>query len=333
MWQSLGSVTLRTGEAVAAGVIVAPDQVWRERILQLLAHKEDLWNWQTAELISQPTGVDARFYVLQREGAPLCHIMTATVGGVGLLGHVWTEPADRGQSAASLLMQLQMTDFHERGGQALFLGTGFNTSPFRIYQKHGFSGVEADSGLMSYYRDGEEKFEEQWFSSGEVELAPLNWAHWSLAAPLFASDFPEVVRCAPLRLLGRSLTEGPLLPWVRAEITRRDQHETPQVAVLQKAQNSAVCGLAAWEFDPLWPEVCTADVFCHPNFWQHGEELLNALQLPANQRVMVYADAGENAKARVLRVAGFAPLSVLPRWIAADKRKSAWRDVALWEKA
>ncbi len=43
MYSSLGTVHLKSGEQVEAGVIITPDEEWRERVQKLLWHKEELW--------------------------------------------------------------------------------------------------------------------------------------------------------------------------------------------------------------------------------------------------------------------------------------------------
>lgn len=100
MYQTLGKVTLRSGETVEAGVVAGPDPVWAERLVKLLWHKGDPWNWQNARLLEADQGLDAYFYMLHRDGKPLANIMTVENNGVGHFGHVWTEPAEGGQFLA-----------------------------------------------------------------------------------------------------------------------------------------------------------------------------------------------------------------------------------------
>ena len=100
MVEPLGDITLKSGERVQAAAIRGPDEDWRPHIARLLRHKGDPWVWQNTALLTHATGVEAWFYVLHRAGLPFAHIMTAEVNGVGIFGHVWTEPADRGQGAS-----------------------------------------------------------------------------------------------------------------------------------------------------------------------------------------------------------------------------------------
>ena len=67
-------------------------------------------------------------------------------------------------------MRHLMEDFRRRKGRALFLGTGYDSAPFHIYQAEGFRGLEPESGLMDYYVGSGETFRREWFSIGPVEV-------------------------------------------------------------------------------------------------------------------------------------------------------------------
>lgn len=328
----LGEVVLKSGERVQAVVICGPDSQWRGRITALLAHKEELWRWQVAQLLgdAQQTGVEARFYLLHRDGVPFSNIMTVDRGGVGLLGHVWTRPEDRRQGAASALMKQTMGHFHRRGGQALYLGTGFDTAPFHLYRKFKFEPLNARSGIMRFFTRSLAGFEADYFAPGDTEIVPFGWAQWAVSSVLLAGDFPGVLRNVPCDLLGRVLTEGHLLPLVREEAGRA-VGDSSRAQVLQKTSNGALVGFASWDFDPSWPDTCRVDVWCHPRFWERAAELLRSLKLPDARRTLAWSDALCEQKADVLRSAGFRALAFLPRWVA-DANNSEWVDVILWEK-
>lgn len=327
MYQSLGTITLKSGETVEAGVVRGPEPTWAARLVQMLAHKGDPWNWQNAQVLEQDLGLAVNFYLLHRGDSPFASIMTVENRGVGHFGHVWTEPADRQQGASSQLMRLQMQDFVERGGQALFLGTGVDSVPFRMYASFGFRGVEAGSGYMAFYGKSQVEFETAYFAPGPVEIQPLAWPHWPASASLFLGDFPGLIRCAPLRLIGRASTEEPLLgALVEAEQRRATGEASPVLALVNRA-TAAVVGMAAWGWDPLWPEACLVDCYCHPAYWQHAPDLFSALAMPSAARQVVYVDAGHAAKAEFFARAGFRPIATLPRWVAADALQASWVDV------
>jgi hypothetical protein len=336
MYQRLGMVKLKSGETVEAGVVRGPDLVWAQRLMELLWHKGDPWNWQNAQVLERDLGLDACFYVLHRDGAPFANIMTIELNGVGLFGHVWTQPADRQQGASSRLMRLQMQDFVERGGQALFLNTGYASVAYNMYANFGFTGIEAENGTMAYYTKTQAEFEAAYFASRTapslVEVQPLNWLHWPAATPLFVGDYPGLVRCLPLGLIGRVITEGAFLPPLLDATERQQKHEPPAVLALVNQATTAVVGLAAWSWDPLWPDTCLVDCYCHPAYWGHAAELFGALPLPQADRTVAYVDVGNAAKATLFAQVGFKPVATLPDWLAIDTVKTKRVDVVIMEK-
>jgi hypothetical protein len=331
MYKLLGEVTLKSGEKVEAGVALAPDPAWQERIEALLAHKPLLWKWQIAELLAGQDGIETRFHVLHRSGAPFSHILTVELDGVGILGHVWTKPEDRGQAAASQLMCSLLGSFHDRGGKALFLDTGFESPAYHIYRKCGFESVEPGSGVMAYFTASQPEFEAGHFAAGESAIEPLGWAHYATASALFTAGFSGTVRNASLGLWGRTLTEAPLLRALHRDKSKSGGGPS-QAFVLRKTDNGAVLGLATWAWDATWPKVCVVDVYCHPDFWDRAGVLLGQLTLPDSIRIVAYADAGHDAKQEVLMAAGFRPVAELPQWVAHDAMRSGYRDVLIYER-
>ena len=324
MVEPLGDITLKFGERVQAAAIRGPDEAWRARITRLLGHTGDPRHWQNTELLTCHTGVEAWFYVLHRAGAPFAHIMTAETGGVGIFGHVWTEPADRGQGAAGALMERQIAHFRARGGRALFLSTSPDNPAFALYARYGFAAVEPQSGAMACAFQGMETFEAGYFAPGEVHIEPLGWPHWPTAPALFMADIPGIIRCAPLGLIGRKSPEGALLPWIR-------QKSAGQVVVAAKP-NGAVVGLAAWDHDSLSADSIGVDVFCHPHFWSQAAPLLAAVlaRAPRSRRV-ASADSDCPAKLAALRAAGFQVAATWPRRLAADAAATRFADLVMLE--
>lgn len=161
MYTELKPVTLRSGEEVTAAVVQGPDADWADRICPMLQHKGEPWTWQNASVLTRDLGIDAYFYVLHRAGRPFANVMTIEGDGVGIFGHVWTDPADRRQGASSHLIRQQMDHFRRRSGRALYLGTGYGSGAYRIYARHGFESVEPASGYMAYVPAGAEAFEAQ----------------------------------------------------------------------------------------------------------------------------------------------------------------------------
>ena len=173
-----------------------------------MSHKGGVWRWQNARCLRDDLGIDVRFYLLHRDGSPFANMLSATRHVVGHFGRVYTRPEDRRKGAASALMRHLMEDFRRRKGRALFLGTGYDSAPFHIYQAEGFRGLEPESGLMDYYVGSGETFRREWFSIGPVEVGAVSWENWPTSAPLFTGPFPGTVRMAPLGMFGRVSTES-----------------------------------------------------------------------------------------------------------------------------
>ncbi len=331
MYQSLGNIQLRSGETVEAGVVRGPDLDWSQRLQKLLWHKGDPWNWQNAQVLDTDHGLDVNFYVLHRNGDPFANIMTVEVAGVGHFGHVWTQPADRKQGASSSLMQLLMADFVARGGQALFLGTEFGSVAYQMYETFGFRSVAVGSGYMAYYPSGHRAFNAAYFAPGETTIEPLSWRHWSTSAPLFLGNFPGLIRCAPLQIIGQASSEGPFLPALLDAEQRQQQGEAPAILALCNPATGAVVGLAAWSWDPLWPYTLVVDCYCHPDHWGRAGDLLAALRLPFANREVVYVDSDNEAKAALFAQAGYKVAATLPSWLPVDPDRTEWVDVDLME--
>jgi N-acetylglutamate synthase-like GNAT family acetyltransferase len=332
MYQTLGRVTLKTGESVEAGVVTCPDTEWADRILALLAHKNYLTTWQNKTALTQPLNIETYFYVLHRDGIPFANITTVELSGVGIFGHVWTTEAERQKGASSSLMALQMAHFRERGGQALYLVTGFESTAYWMYQKMGFESIEAGSRYMAFYASTQAQFEENYFHANETEIQPFGWSCWPSSCALFAGSFPGLVRSAPLGLIGRMITEEPFLPLLYDATLREQEHGLPRAKALRSVSSGAVLGLALWQWHPIWPDVCLIDVYCHPDYWERAPELYQALTLPDAQRYLAYVDDGFMQKRDLLQSLGFHPTVTLKNYVATSALKNNFADVVVFEK-
>jgi len=332
MYQDLGSIKMKSGETLPAGVILGPDADWLERVVEFLSHKGDVWNWQNAEVLREDLGIEVRFYVAHRDGRLVSNILIAELAGAGILGHVFTRPKDRQQGSMRQLMTMQMNDFRARGGRALFLGTGFDSHPFHLYESFGFRGIEPQGGSMDFYADSKEAFAAYYFAKGAAEVQEPQWAHWPASPALFMSEAPGQIRCAPLGQFGRHSTEGSFVSLLRQEGQRRKEGRPSRTRVLQAKGSRAVVGVAAWRDHPLWPDTCVVDVYTHPNFWDRAPELLAALPLPDTGRLLAYGDAECPQKHEVLKAVGFRQVAAFPKRLAADVAGTAFVDAIEFEK-
>lgn len=332
MTETTAAVTLRSGEQVALAVVRAPDPQWAGVIEPLLQHKGPPWTWQNAALLHAETGLATRFYVLHRDRAPFANIMLVETAGVALLGHVWTEPADRRGGASGLLMERLLADFGQRGGRAIFLGTDPDSAPWHFYRRRGFEPIEEGSGCMVRYWQPREQFETAWYEPSDLRLESLDWRHWAAASPLAVSGFPGLVRLAATGLVGRCLSEGPFLPVLQEQRGRRAAGETDCAVVLTSARG-AVHGWATCLADPCWPHLSVLDLYCSPAGWPRAGELIRSVLAARAGRLVAYADAGFIAKESALQSEGFQPVATLPRWIRGKGPAVGGKDVVIWEKA
>ena len=157
--------------------------------------------------------------------------------------------------------------------------------------------------------------------------------HYPVTPVLFSGGFEGCVRSNVMRLYGRSSSEGPLIPVLRDELERQADDKSTRTVVARVSGRSSVVGFATTDRDPLWPGTCVVDVFCHPNFWAHGSDLLNAMTWPNAHRYVAYCDAGWQEKESVLHEAGFQQAATLKHWVPVDRAATDWVDVNMWVKA
>lgn len=332
MYESLGHARLKSGEAVEAAIVAAPDVEWAPRVLDLLGHKPWPWNEQNRRLLTGDVGLEVYFYLLHRDGVPFSSIMVAENKGVGTLGHVWTVPDDRRKGAASLLMEKAMAHVKQRGTRALYLDTTCDSPPYHLYQQFGFKGVEPGHGAMQWHASSRTQFENEYFGAASTLVQPLDWPHWPASNPLLTGAWPGVVRCAPLGIVGRRCAEAPLLPAILDNAARLDAGQPPRAYVLIKPDNAAVLGLACWSDDPSRPNMRLVDVYCHPAYWMYAPQLLTNLIEPS-QPTIAYADPSLAAKQDMLRAAGFRQIAVQPQRVTFDEDKKLTADVLTFEKS
>ncbi len=315
MFTDLGSITLRNGEKVSAGVVVCPDLDWVSRLKRLLGHKPNLYNWQISELVEKDLGLEARFFILHREEKPFANITTAERFGSGFFGHVWTDEADRKKGASSELMKILLEDCRTRGTQALFLGTGYDSVAFHFYRKYGFESLVEKSGAMALYTESPEAFDRSYFPDSEILITDFDWCHWPSSAALFAGNYPGIIRSCGNQLFGRQITEGPFLKLLNRILLEGGEKPCPAV-VMECTETHAMAGFASHTPHPFWPRTTVVDLFCHPRYWKRADELLEALVLPDACKTLVYADEECTEKILVLESAGFRKTAVLRNMLA-----------------
>ena len=225
--------------------------------------------------------------------------MTVEHEGVGILGHVFTLPEQRRKGACKGVMAYQMEDFRQRNGRALYLGTGYNGHPYRIYHSFGFESVYPESGFMKYHVN--EDFEERYFAPAPVQPKPVEWHDWAKLTALSAIVEWDVLRSLIWNVYGPTNLEGGFLGFKHA-LETNDAYDDAKLLV---TESGAIVGWATVSRDERWrPAIAVLDIFFHPNFAESVPELLTALKFP-ELKVQCYVDGTAKKKAAVLEAAGF----------------------------
>jgi len=317
MYRPLGSATLDTGETVTLAIVMPPHGALAQSARRLLAHKSRLWQLHLdAALAGEADSLETRLHLALLGRTPVANIMTVEHRGVGILGHVFTRPEYRRKGICKQLMARQMEDFRSRGGQCLVLGTGYQTTPYRIYESFGFRSLRG--GFMRYDTGDPAAFEARWFAAGDAEIVPGRWEHWATTSILAASPDGTLLRSARWNVFGVGLLEHPYL----AALIESRSGSGAAVRVLQTPSGAAV-GVASVQAHGVWPSVWIVDAFTHPNFAARKRDLVEALPLPSGLCV-AYALPEESASVAFWESVGFRKACIVPGLLRID---GAARDV------
>jgi len=300
MYTKFAETRLKTGEVMEVGVIVAPDKEHAEEIKPFLGHKPGHFKWHIERCVLGPLdALETRFYVGKVDGVIMMNVMTVEHRHVGILGHVFTTPEQRRKGACKGVMAYQMEDFRQRKGEALYLGTGYNSHPYHIYKSFGFDSVYPGSGFMEYYAI--EDFDQQYFARGNVHVKEVEWHDWPQVTALTGITEGDYLRSIAFGIYGPTNFEGGFLGFKRDLEDRKTYHD----AKLLESDSGAIVGVATVSWDGRWrPNTAVLDVFTHPNFWESASILLRAIRLP-DAKVQCYVESTATAKAGALESAGF----------------------------
>lgn len=300
MYKKLGNTALKTGEHMEVGVINVPDEPHAEEIKKFLGHKPGNYKWHIERCVTESLDeLETRFYVGKLDGDIITNIMTVEHEGIGILGHVFTLPEQRRKGACKGAMAYQMEDFRQRGGHALYLGTGYNGHPYHIYHNFGFESVMPESGFMKYHVDKD--FEARYFSPALAKPKPIEWHDWPKVTALSGIVGWDTLRSLKWGVYGPTNLEGGFLSF-KHDLETEDVYDDAKLLV---TESGAIVGWATVCRDSQWRNaVAILDLFFHPNFTDSVPALLSALQFP-ELKVQCYVDSGAEEKAAVLEAAGF----------------------------
>lgn len=319
MYRKLAEVSLKSGECMEVGVVNAPDEEYTGNIEPFLEHKGGLWNWHIEECMQKPLdALETRFYIGQIEGEIISNIMTVEYQGVGILGHVFTAPEHRRKGACKGVMKNQMEDFRNRGGRALYLGTGYDSHAYYIYASFGFQSVYPRSGFMRYWTNPD--FEGHYFSKSQVHVKSVEWHDWGRITALTGIVGYDFLRSVDFGIYGPTSFEGGFLGFKH----KLETSEHYLAANLLETETESVVGFLTLVRDRRWrPESYMVDIFVHPDYWEEAELLLDSVEWPSG-KIQCYVDTVSLAKAECLQKYGFEPEAILEKQV---KHGNTWMNV------
>ncbi len=324
MVHELPQVRLKSDEMARLFKVVAPEPEWKERLLARLSHKGRLWDKpMNAALEDGLDGMTMYFFQLRINDTAVGNltIVEALDRPVALLQHVFTDPAHRRKGICTVMMQALVDDFMARGGQAMYLGTGYDTAPYHIYRSFGFEGI-GTTGAMVWALD--ENYPASFFAGGHVQCRPMRWGDWPLLNALYQQTGGWDLRGYVLGQFGYSSYESAFCHLEEAI----DGGRASQATVLEDVSTNAVVGHAFLISDEKWPggpEVL--ECFVHAGYEQHAATLLAALELDDVGRARAYANVNDASKLDALENLGFAREAILAGQYV--DRDGTWADVAI----
>ena len=300
MYNKLADVKLRTDETMEVGVIIAPDEAYAEQIKPFLAHKGGGFKWHLERsVVESLDDLETRFYIGKLDGEIIANIMIVEHQHVGILGHVFTTPTQRRKGACKSVMQYQMEDFRQRNGEALYLGTGYNSHPYFIYNSFGFESVFPRSGFMKYR--AVEDFDEHYFAESPVHAKDVVWNDWAKMTALTGIVEGDYLRSIAFGIYGPSNFEGGFLGFKQS----LENGDTYHDAKLLESDSGAIVGMGTVSWDTRWqPDTAVLDIFVHPHFYPSASVLLEAINFP-DTKIQCYAESTSTSKAVALQNAGF----------------------------
>lgn len=313
MYTPIADRTLRTGETLEIGVVLAPNDVLAPDdhapddhaplVRPILAHKSSNEQWHLDEVFAgRVKPLETRFYLGRLQDRPVCNVMVSEQDGIGIVSHVYTRPEHRRKGIARHVMTEQMADFRTRGGRYLTLSTGYDTHPYWLYHGFGFRSVVPESGHMKYTDDA--AFEAAHFrddGTGNVRVIPGDWMHWPSLNVFCAQPGPPYLRNAGLGHIGPRMFEGAYLGLLKQ--MRDDEDVQVRLVVTERG---AVAGYATLVPDIRWRgETLLLDLTVHSAFKAQLKPLLESFSLPAGRKVLCHVEPGDGPKTAALEGAGF----------------------------
>jgi len=300
------TVAIKSGEQLRIIRVAGPDAEWKEPILKALGHKGGHWVGTIQMTLEQSLeGVQCCYYLGLLDGEIVGNITIteAPEVGVGILGHVFTNPSHRRKGICTALMEALTGDFAAHRGGAMTLGTGYDSPAYHIYHRFGFRGVGTSGRMIWQARPG---FLDDYFAADPTDVADISWPDWPRLDLLYTIPEGSFLR-GLYHHYGPSSYEGCFLQLFK--LVGDSQHA--QAKVLAKPGGEVV-GHALLLPDPRWHnDVWLLDLFVHPGFYPAAGELLAAIELPPGRKVQAYADSQSPENIQLLEKRSFRQEAVL----------------------
>jgi len=297
----------REGRPVQIGVVVNPDDETIPKILELLAHKGEIFLWQVKKLYGSEAGAtESRLFVAKRGSGIVSTAMLAEYSGIAILGHVFTAPEERRKGISSILLKLLLDDFKKRRGRIITLYTDYGGHSYRYYQKHGLIGLE-ETGIM-YFPETAPEIRKKIYSPVEAAIRSARWEDYPVITDmaLDAGEFP--IKVFATEAVGRPYFESHFLYLAQ---NREKDPRNCRIKVLARSSNDFPVGLACTMPDKTRPEgTYCLDCFVYPGYEDYLEELMASVALPSP--VVAYAESDNVLKKGALEKLGFRIEGELP---------------------
>ena len=271
----------------------------------------------------------------RRQGEP---VSTATIHfarhhpEVAVLGGVLTDRDHRDRGLAGRVIEVALAQAKTAGCKVCLLGTA--RKPHNVYMRHGFAWQNGSVMRRSF---GAADFEQEYFAAGQpAEIRPANWGDLPgltllVTQPLatVCLDYPRGLLSGRYLPLERCLSNFPVLWYETAA-------RGGLLSVLAEPRTARVFGFGSATRAPGSGRghTATIDFATHENYEAQLPELLDQVLAGCRQRgikqTQAFIAAGNDAKFRGLRAAGFAEIGKLA---AALKLGREMHDVVLLGKS
>ncbi len=310
-------VELGNGETLECRKVTEPKDGDAEAILHLLGHKGSPWlhhieRWAAGEI----KRLETRFYTGSIAGIGVGNIMTVEHKGIGLMGHVCTDPKHRRKGICNALMEYHMNDFRKREGTILCLNTGYRSPAYMIYERHGYRPIPGRPGSMWWspaYWDVESPFDELhlYDDLSRADIIDPQWHHWPTMNLFTHLPTEQVVRSVNYGVFEVHHSEAAFLQMML------DAHEggDVQVKVLETSEGH-VAGFASLAPDSRWGkagENYVFDIFVHPGTYGYIPDVVKSFRWP-DGHVLVYVAETDSQVIEQLAECGFHPHSHIERF-------------------